>query len=495
MPTAPAQERQILRYSSAHDNSIVYPRSVLDNMASVLADRVLHACPCYVGVAPASPHLYLRDIEAHLVGNGNDGLEKCHQGLLWLKASVEEIDCPRFLLRVREVMRGKSARLADGPALFWETYGDVLGELLRREAERGDSVDSATIWAELSDDFRVQSVNPWSQRAARIQCFTRAARRCHRVLANRRSAHYTDFWRSIEYFTAYLVATQRSPVPLTSDFTIAAKYLLEMWYQIVDALDSNGRAISDDPRGHLALTRMGYYLFGILDTMNLLGSQLLNTWFTPMRRVAGESAGRSSGVQAYLDDLARDIAIRFQEEASQEVRQRLRRIQLEMLPMVHRRAPRPPRLSMEPEDEQCEVELLGAVPLTHTATIIDVCEQHVFGFYIAIRAVRIHDLYDGPRGLTGEFVAEWPCREIAISAAVGSVIVLRDVSLRIWFAAKSRSIVGRCKVLRAWPLEDLNGIGLAVIGDPADQVSMKPEYEAWMAYVRTLSLRSAEGRA
>jgi hypothetical protein len=160
-----------------------------------------------------------------------------------------------------------------------------------------------------------------------------------------------------------------------------------------------------------------------------------------------------------------------------------------LMPRLHGRPHANPRRFMREDDKRCELRLAaGDGCTTIPATVEDVCPSRYAGFRVETDAVRVITAFDHDVGLCDVWLDhEFRARRIDAFVVPESKTRTFDAAhLSLEFHSspgEKRNLRVPCRIVRAWPLKDRDGTGMALLAAEEDRKALPAE---WREYVDRL---------
>ena len=141
-------------------------------------------------------------------------------------------------------------------------------------------------------------------------------------------------------------------------------------------------------------------------------------------------------------------------------------------------------------DTSCDLLLRGRdgqVPAS--GSIENVCARTCKGFAVRTSGIHADRCYDRQEDYSGSEVDGFPCRKIlAHRDGNPEAIELEDVDITLQYsgAPGETSLRFHSKIMRAWPLNNGEGTGLAILAPRNVEEELRENWEGWQDYVDKL---------
>lgn len=386
----------------------------------------------------------------------------CTAALRRLQVEGPNVDCPRLLIYAQRVLESHPSKPcgSDRICALWETYGILLALLL----ENGTNTD---LWVRLQQRYEEATASHWDVRAGIMRSLcSLAGTRLQDVLPPH-GRHFEPFWETWKYCTAYIDAalniTLRHPKSLQS----AVAACVELLFKVV--LQWPGDP-TEDKRLHVTLADASRKLLGFIRRSQVSYEDGLERWNDLLTALTNKlAAPREASVREILSEIANDLDQWRRVETRPEQKANLRIILPNLMWRLHQRRYAGPRIQLPGPVKACELVLLGnfgRIPLK--ASIEDVCPTTCRGFRIETSSLNIDRRFEKDVGCTSDRVGDYVCREIEGHLAnPDRRITARDCEWTVRYHGAD-SITFSGKIMRAWPLEQVGGTGLALLATNED---------------------------
>ena len=425
--------------------------------------------------------------------------KKCMETMLWLMAPRDglHVDCTRFLLRAERILRKPPKRFCELYRSYWAVYGALLGTLLLREGETRYQVCSEAIWRDLADQFREAPEPQWDVRADLIECFQYLALRQVQAVAEVSSVHFAPFWQTFDLFSAYLQGAFDSVTETPGSLKRALTDYVELWHSLTLKLvhyakSNSGYTIPLEVQKRLA--GEGQALLGYIRRAQLTYGEGLRKWGINLKELTDHLAeDRHSDIQKVFDSIAEQL------DAFRKTKERMGMVERENYERVFsnvmwrlRKVRRKGGLRKEmlPSDTSCDLLLRSPDgEVQASGSIENVCARTCKGFAVRTSGIFVDRCYDRPEDESGSEVDGFKCRRIlALSDRNPQSIEIEeiDITLRYSGAAGKTSLRFLCRIMRAWPLNNGEGTGLAILAPRSVEEELRENWHGWQDYVDKL---------
>ena len=415
---------------------------------------------------------------------------KCQEALLWILDQGGGTDCTRILLRATDIMAGcpDSFCLMYEKYRFWGVYGTLLGELIARDGKTHADVHSESLWLDLYDRFKKAD---WPLRASIIQCVQKVALQVQAIFIES-DRHFNPFWDTVDMLRVSINNAVKIN-PQSPGLRRAIGAAVDLCYRLAQ----RGAALCALPEHQMplqvevSLAKIAADLLRWIVSADLPINPGLTNWHWTMGIIAQHTKSRRRReVQHVLSDIAGHLDQLREQERRASVRLRYDKMLGDLIPLLQDRGVADPRKVMRQGDEACQVTFrsgeghaIGSV----AGVIRNVDPYRLLGFCVEASDVQTQTTADKEVGLTRNYVDDFPCRamEAIFAGSEGSVHV-EDVELSFQYTIEDRPIPlsTTAKIVRAWPLPDRPGVGLAILAPMSMKGSLSPTWQEYLSQCR-----------
>jgi hypothetical protein len=418
--------------------------------------------------------------------------QTCETALLWLIIDSKRIDCYRFLLEMRRILRDPPQQFVSTYANYWRAYGTVLAKLASRQGSDRDEDVVRRVWREIEDAFT--HTDPWDVRADVIEwCFLPLAKQACARASFVGGKDSEPFWAAVNCLTAYFSAACEAPWRQDIAFLKAANYYCELFYYLVGTMKRKRRKEGLHEELQAQLARLAESVLLLLVWQKTL-PEALRDWrdavATYCTFLEPSSEKRASRVRGILEKVANELGMHSELEQRAEFRDAYDKVLRVVVPLLRGYPQAGSRKRIPSGSQRCSLTLKGLdTEIVVEGFLIDVCDTRYGGFCVETKEVLlVGDLQDGGEYTAERVDGEFPCREVEVCRAgdeVANSFKVREAIPEMEYDASggNATLVLNCKILRAWSLRKRGGTGFGIL---APEDATKELDAGWKEFVDNL---------
>jgi hypothetical protein len=330
-----------------------------------------------------------------------------------------------------------------------------------------------------------------------MRCFIGATEGCCKSIAKSPNTLVEEaFWRTMDFFHAYLQVAVHTPVDPPASLQLAIISFLDLWYQTAERLESECRIRSDvNPAGVMReqlqrrLLLLACPMLDLIARTKLSPNDGIQKW-SDVLTVLDFPRPRHQEIQLLQDGIANTLRVLADCEKCEPHWAAYRVVLANQLPRLRCQGTNRiggSRKCMQDSDQVCNIELhlLNGSTLVLKGRIENVCAKRFRGFAIETDAVEVDRPFDTDADCYGVLVdREFPCRQAELHDADRTTLgLVRDVVLTCSYVLNDNmhELRFECKLLRAWPLKNITGTGFAILAPEGNELP-----PTWIDYVNKL---------